>query len=161
MVDGRFLLTQNAHHNTLTADPEMPNTISYMANVPNPEGSGRVSVYATLKESVVLIEWAFKKFQSEVTAADSKNGQLTAIARLIRTLHIIHYYPDGNGRLNVYLLLPRLLLEYGFGLPLKLGTSCSPDTLFGLFNGCFTLEQIVAFLWNAQQLDAKFEKLVV
>jgi hypothetical protein len=48
MVDGRILLTQNAHHNTLLDDPEIPNTISYMANVPNPEGSGNVSVYASL-----------------------------------------------------------------------------------------------------------------
>ena len=51
-------------------------------------------------------------------------------------------------------------MEHGFGPPLKLGDYCAKNTLFGLFNGCFTLDQIVIFLWHAQQKDNIFEDVM-
>jgi hypothetical protein len=103
-------------------------------------------------ECPAIVNEAFRLFREEMGKADKRHKQLYAIARLIRTLHVLHTFSDGNGRLNVYLLLPRLLLQHGFGPPLRLGHYFSPDTLYWLFNGAFSLDQIVVFLWFAQQL---------
>ncbi|WP_437943255.1 DUF4157 domain-containing protein [Sorangium sp. So ce281] len=43
-----------------------------------------------------------------------KEGVLGAIVRLVRALHVGHFYTDANGRLNTMLLLNKLLLQNGF-----------------------------------------------
>lgn len=46
--------------------------------------------------------------------SDEHWWRLYAIGEVIRTLHVIHSFGDGNRRLNVHLLLPRLLSSNGF-----------------------------------------------
>jgi len=143
----------------LLADLNAKNPISCLLRA-NPAGAGLCLVYTKMGDSPNLINEAFRLFRAEIGQADRRRAQLHAIAKLIRFLHVLHTFSDGNGRLHVYFLLPRLLLQYGFGPPLRLGPCCSPDTLDGLFNGCFTLDQIVVFLWHAQQLpNATIEDL--
>jgi len=48
------------------------------------------------------------------TAEVKRRDQLRAIARLVRALHVGHYFHDANGRLNTMLLLNRLLVDCGF-----------------------------------------------
>lgn len=178
MVHNRILLGTKAQFKAHEATPNK--LISYITKVTVEQGEHGVvvkevedgvvvkgvehdvvKVEAGPEESEELITVAFKDFKTDITDAKTKREQLTAIAKLVRSLHVMHHYPDGNGRLNIFILLPRLLLEYGFGPPLKLGPRCRPETLYGLFNGCFNLEQIVAFLWHAQQLNTSFEELIV
>jgi hypothetical protein len=78
------------------------NPVSFVMGGLNPKGAVRCTVLATLAERPGLVEVAFHRFQGEIGSANNRRAQLTAIARLIRTLHVIHGFPDGNGRLNVY-----------------------------------------------------------
>jgi hypothetical protein len=137
-------MTGNAQH-----------AISFL-DVTLPDGP-RARTHTNLVDYRTLVTAAFTRYNAEMTGAHGRRDQLRAIAKLIRFLHVFHMFMDGNGRLHCHLLLPRLLLENGFGLPLKLGNLCATGTVFGLFNGCFTLDQIVTFLWFAQQTDTHFE----
>jgi hypothetical protein len=152
LVNKRPLLTDSEHYLEM-------NPLAYIVAEQNKDKDILVNGNTEMAEGPILINLAFESFKAEINLAATRRMQLRAIARLIRILHVLHYWSDGNGRLHCYVLLPRLLLQYGFGPPLKLGTSCVTDTLFGLFNGCFNLDQIVGFLWNAQQLDSNFEPL--
>lgn len=131
--------------------------ISYIDKLEDPIKSVNLYCLATVLEKKVLISSAIATFNQAIVAAQTRREQLLAITRFLRFLHITHYFTDGNGRMHCYIMLPRLLLQYGFGPTLRLGDACAVDTLFSLFNGCFTLDEIVTFLWNAQQLDANFE----
>ncbi|HEX8869887.1 MAG TPA: hypothetical protein VF821_29770, partial [Lentzea sp.] len=96
-------------------------------------------------EAPALVEAAFEKYYDDLRWATTDHDRLRTIARLVRTLHVLHAFGDGNGRLNVYLLLPRLLLANGF--PPVVVPSASM-----LFSGGFTLDQIAAALrWGIEQ----------
>ncbi len=90
-----------------------------------------------------LADEAFSSYYEEVSAAADGDGRLLAIARLIRRLHVMHLFDEANGRVNVYLLLPRLLLEHGFQ------PFIHPD-MGAMFNGGWTLDNIVAALRQGQ-----------
>lgn len=133
------------------SDPDQVGRVIALVMELEPNAASRGGVCVEMSKCPSFIDAAFERFRGEIGEARTQKAQLHAIAKLIRFLHVLHTFSDGNGRLNIHFMLPRLLLQYGFGLPLRLGPCCAPGTLFGLFNGCFTLDQIVVFLWHAQQ----------
>jgi hypothetical protein len=90
-----------------------------------------------------LAQDVLDRYYEEVAAAADDNGRLRAIAGLIRRLHVMHLFRDGNGRVNVYLLLPRLLLEHGFRPVID-------PSMNEMFNGGWNLDQIVRVLADGQ-----------
>ncbi|MFC9082927.1 hypothetical protein ACFTY7_39230 [Streptomyces sp. NPDC057062] len=68
---------------------------------------------------------------------------IKAIGWAVRTIHIIHPYDDTNRRLNVHVLLPRLLLAAGFQPVIF-------KDMEELFQGGRSLEQIADALESGQ-----------
>jgi hypothetical protein len=98
---------------------------------------------SNIAELVIIVQAAMTRFNTEARAArHDRSGVLRAIARLVRALHVIHPFNDGNGRLNIHLLLPRLLLQHGFPPVVPTGMSA-------LFSGTSTVDQIVVALESA------------
>jgi hypothetical protein len=64
------------------------------------------------------------------------HAKLRAIVRTIRRLHVGHFFTDGNGRVNTFMMLNKLLLAEGFD-PVILDDNW-------IFGGGFTVEQMVA-----------------
>ncbi|MCJ1479787.1 hypothetical protein MMC13_008473 [Lambiella insularis] len=98
------------------------------------------------------INLVFKTFHDDMHKAVHRREQLTAIARAIRSLHVMHAFSDGCGRTNVFLLLPIMLLNYGFGLPLggQHGAAIEKDAIHMMFNGGYSLDEMTQFLWVSQ-----------
>ncbi|MFI9005897.1 hypothetical protein ACIGNX_01530 [Actinosynnema sp. NPDC053489] len=100
----------------------------------------------TAGEAPALIDTVLDTYYRDTADARTDHERLRAIARVVRASHIIHAFQDGNRRLNVHLLLPRLLLEQGFQ-PVVL-----PE-MAELFQGGFSLDQIATALHRGQDLD--------
>ncbi|WP_254902300.1 hypothetical protein [Mycobacterium simiae] len=96
-----------------------------------------------------MVDAVFARYQEDLAAAGSEHEQLLAIARVVRTLHVMHPFAEGNGRLNVYLLLPRLLQSNGFRPVIV------PSTAH-LFSGGFSLDHIATALRWGQDRDLSF-----
>jgi hypothetical protein len=116
-------------------------------------GGSRVATNYSADDVPALVDAVFRTFHAEIRNADSDVHRLVAIARLVRTLHVLHLFQDGNGRLNVFTLLPRLLMEYGFGP--TLGSDADfrrrvVNEISALFNGGFSAEEIAVALWEGQ-----------
>ncbi|MFH8386881.1 hypothetical protein ACH4E7_39210 [Kitasatospora sp. NPDC018058] len=69
-----------------------------------------------------LVDQIFADYQAEIQAAyereeaadEHRNELLAAIARTVTKLQIMHPFTDGNRRLNVHVVLPKLLLDNDF-----------------------------------------------
>ncbi|WP_438269173.1 scabin-related ADP-ribosyltransferase [Mycobacterium simiae] len=94
-----------------------------------------------------LVNQVFDRYYQEIGAARSEHQTLSAIARAVRTLHMMHPFHDGSGRLNVYFLLPRLLQANGFR-----PTNMPPMT--HLFSGGFSVDEIATALRWGQSDEA-------
>ncbi|MGW3290757.1 hypothetical protein ACWDR3_39600, partial [Streptomyces sp. NPDC001002] len=91
-------------------------------------------------EAPALVDAIFDRHYAEVEESNGDDHKtLAAIARTIRALQVVHPFTDGNRRLNVQLLLFRLLLEQG--LPPVISTD-----LHRLFQGGYSVEQMVSSL---------------
>ena len=80
-----------------------------------------------------LVNAVFDNYYHDMARAATEHERLRAIARVVRTLHVLHPFGDGNRRNNVYLLLPRLLLAdawSGFSDTTNLKTFSASDNLF-------------------------------
>jgi hypothetical protein len=97
-----------------------------------------------------LVDAVFDGYYAELSEADGEHDRLRAIGRAVRSLHVLHLFGDGNGRLNVYFLLPRLLLANGFR-PVVV------PSMSYLFSGGFTLDQIATVLRWGQEQDLATE----
>jgi len=109
-----------------------------------------------------LVNEIFDRFRGEIAEAGDDHARLIAIARAVRALHVLHLHRDGNGRLNVYILLPRLLMEYGFH-PLYLDHGDSQrravlNSVGALFNGGYTVEQIATAIEFLQPPASRFDR---
>jgi Fic/DOC family len=93
-----------------------------------------------------LVDAALERYYSESEQAASVDERLRAIARVVRNLHIIHPFTDGNGRLHIHLLLPKLLLEQGLR-PVVFADMGSS------FNGARSLDELVDILKRGQDAD--------
>jgi hypothetical protein len=91
-----------------------------------------------------LVNDAFARYYDEMDAATSDHDRLRAIVRVVRTSHVLHPFSDGNGRVGLYVLLPKLMAN---GLrPVIL-----PSMAY-LFNGGFTVDQMATGLrWALDQ----------
>jgi hypothetical protein len=96
------------------------------------------------------------KFNGDMKTATTRGDQLKLIAGLIRTLHMLHIFSNGCGRTNIYMLLPALLLRYGFGLPLAQDSkNVHKWAQHFIFDGGFTDEYIAKYLWIMQEGHAQ------
>ena len=87
---------------------------------------------AGVKERVNAL---FGSYSTQIAEATTEDEKLAEIARLVRALHVGHFFTDANGRLNVMLLMNRLLREEGLS-PVIL----SDPALFG---GSRSIERLV------------------
>jgi hypothetical protein len=93
-----------------------------------------------------LADAVFDRYYQDMNQASTEHEQLRAIGRVVRTLHVIHPFNDGNGRLNVYVLLPRLLQVNGFRPVIA-------PSMAHLFSGGFSLDHIARALRWGQDRD--------
>ncbi|MFG3100534.1 hypothetical protein ACGFZL_08440 [Streptomyces sp. NPDC048182] len=93
-----------------------------------------------------LVTEVLDRFYEKLDAASAVRDRLKAIGWVVRTIHIIHPYDDTNRRLNVHVLLPRLLLAAGFQ-PVVF------KDMEELFQGGRSLEQIADALESGQAAD--------
>ncbi|MCD0484099.1 hypothetical protein LO771_17290 [Streptacidiphilus sp. ASG 303] len=93
-----------------------------------------------------IVDEVFDRFYEKLDTAQSPREQLKAIGWVVRTIHIIHPYDDTNRRLNVHVLLPRLLLAAGFKPVIF-------KDMLALFQGGRSLEQITDALESGQAMD--------
>ena len=83
-----------------------------------------------------LVDAVGTRFAGELRDADSELNRLRAIVKLIRALHVLHLFTNANGRLNITLLLTKLLLDQGLG-PVLLAN------MDDLFSGSYTVDEMV------------------
>jgi hypothetical protein len=70
--------------------------------------------YYRSKDAMKVVDAVSRSYQEEVDHAQNDYQRLTAVARLVRTLHMIHPYQGGNGRTNIYGIMNKCLIEQGF-----------------------------------------------
>jgi hypothetical protein len=108
------------------------------------------------RDTGALVNEVFARMYSELAAASSDHDRMVAIARTVRTLHVLHPYLDGNGRLNVFILLPHLLMRHGFR-PMYIGETPQQREILlamgALFNGGYTVEQIATAIRMLQPVE--------
>ncbi|WP_285746623.1 hypothetical protein [Lentzea sp. NBRC 105346] len=93
-----------------------------------------------------IVDAVFDRFYTDLENANTDAERFEAIGRVVRTIHIVHPFEDANRRLNVHVLLPRLLLEAGFQPVIF-------QDMDQLFQGGRSLEQIGDALARGQQQD--------
>ncbi|WP_370147657.1 hypothetical protein [Streptacidiphilus sp. EB129] len=93
-----------------------------------------------------LVSEVLDRFYEKLDAAKTTRERFKAIGWVVRTIHIIHPYDDTNRRLNVHVLLPRLLLAAGFKPVIF-------KDMEELFQGGRSLEQIADALESGQAAD--------
>jgi hypothetical protein len=103
------------------------------------------TVYAQ-SEAPGLVDTVFDRYYEEIARDGSDHDRLRAIGRVVRALQVIHPFGDANRRLNVHVLLPKLLLEQGFKPVIR------PDMAM-LFQGGYSAGQIADALLEGQQDD--------
>lgn len=98
-------------------------------------------------DAPTLVNTIFDQYRHERQNSTTPDATLAAIARTIRKLHITHPFQDGNRRLNVHVILPKLLLDNGFQPVI------APD-MDQLFQGGRSIDDIVTVLRDAQPATA-------
>jgi hypothetical protein len=101
------------------------------------DGTLRIRSHFDPNELPRLVDAVFDRYRRDIGAARAEHEQLRAIGRVVRTLYAMHPWGDGNRRLNVYLLLPRLLLSNGFNPVIT-------PSMGSLFHGGFSLDDIAS-----------------
>ena len=75
----------------------------------------RIYVGYKMAEGPALADILFDRYYNQMAlAGGNARQQLFAIVRLIRALHVYHFFQDANGRLNTMVILNKLLTENGF-----------------------------------------------
>lgn len=75
-------------------------------------GQARIS-YKT-GECSARVDEIFSAYYDAMDITDGREERLAIIARTIRALHVGHFFRDANGRLNIFVLLNKLLIDAGF-----------------------------------------------
>ena len=99
------------------------------------------------------VDAVFQRFSTAIESAPTQGALLLAIAQAVRALHVMHTFSDGCGRVNVFMLLPAMMLRYGFGVPLGrrfYGKELSWRTIYNLFNGDYSVGTIAQVLHLTQ-----------
>jgi hypothetical protein len=114
----------------------IPEKNTFLAYAPESE---KVEVKSTgVTDLATKIKPYLDHYYQSVHNAPNLNTILMAIADLIRVLEAAHYFPDGNTRTNLFLILPKLMIENGLP-PVILKNP-------GYFNGSHTLVQMARSL---------------
>jgi len=100
-----------------------------------------------------LVDEVLGRFYTKLDAASTLRDRLKAIGWVVRTIHIIHPYDDTNRRLNVHVLLPRLLLASGLRPVIF-------KDMEQLFQGGRSLEDIADALESGQAMDLLSNEIV-
>jgi hypothetical protein len=90
-----------------------------------------------------LVDQIFADYYGEISSAQDDDTRLEVIAKTITKLQITHPFQDGNRRLNVHVILPKLLLENNFK------PAISPDVRH-IFQGGASHRQQVEVLRQSQ-----------
>lgn len=108
-----------------------------------PDAAGRPAGEGGPQAYVVEV---LARYQREKRNA-APEARLLAIARVIRTLHVMHAFRDANGRLHVMLMLNKFLKQEGFShVVLQRG----PE----VFGGSYSLPELVAEMRTGMQAFA-------
>jgi hypothetical protein len=75
---------------------------------------GRAQIGYTSGECSVRVGKIFSIYYEAMGVTDDREQRLAIIARTIRALHVGHFFRDANGRLNIFVLLNKLLSDAGF-----------------------------------------------
>ncbi|MGW3461204.1 hypothetical protein ACWDE9_17160 [Streptomyces olivaceoviridis] len=93
-----------------------------------------------------LVDAIYDRYYQEIAGVgDNRTAHLKAIARAIRALMVIHPFTDANSRLNIRLVLPKLLLQHGY-------PPVYHEDFHVLFQGSFSVETI------AERLNSLLEE---
>ncbi|MFE4856924.1 hypothetical protein [Streptomyces sp. NPDC056670] len=99
-----------------------------------------------------LVTETLDRFYGKLDAAKTTRERFKAIGWVVRTIHIIHPYDDTNRRLNVHVLLPRLLLASGYQPVIF-------KDMEELFQGGRSLEQIADALESGQAVNLLSDRI--
>ncbi|WP_432164164.1 hypothetical protein [Streptomyces tendae] len=144
----------------LASEQEYRNLADFRTDRPVPlmsmkleDGAVVVTTHYSSRDIPSLVSGVFRDYSADIDAARTDHQRLRAIARVVRNLHMLHLFSDGNGRLNVYVLLPHLLMSNGFHpvVPVSTGVAGSvARNMSTLFNGGYSLDQIATALRAVQ-----------
>ena len=144
MVGDRPLLVMPFEYMQSNADRSKPDPVAIV----NTFQLSNVIIQTVYAQSQVpgLVDTVLDRYYDEIGQAQTGHGRLRAMGRVVRALQIIHPFGDANRRLNVHLLLPKLLLEQGFQPVVR------PDMAM-LFQGGYSADEIADALLEGQQDD--------
>lgn len=78
------------------------------------QASGTMSAAYGKGESAMRVQKILDRYNDDMDRAKTRHEALSAIARAVRALHVGHFFRDANGRLNMYVVLNKLLTDEGF-----------------------------------------------
>jgi hypothetical protein len=78
------------------------------------QNNTEISTNYNIKDWSTLVDQIFQDYYSEISTTETDEAKLEVIAKTITKLQITHPFQDGNRRLNVHVVLPKLLLENNF-----------------------------------------------
>ncbi|MEU6601856.1 hypothetical protein [Streptomyces flaveolus] len=79
------------------------------------KGIGALNTNHSGEQAPLMVDAVYERYYEEIAhAGNDRTAQLSAIARAVRALMVIHPFTDANSRLNIRLVLPKLLLQQGF-----------------------------------------------
>ena len=108
------------------------NTLQLLVNTNREESAANAEVSALFRDYYTDIKTVAA---GGASALAKRRANLGCIARLVRALHVGHYFHDANGRLNTMVLLNRLLVDCGFPPVLMNRTD--------IFGGAFSEKELV------------------
>lgn len=92
-----------------------PNAVSVRAPMSSENGDNeRYDTRYASSESRDLVNGIFKDHYEGIDSTDDPQVKLNRIAQTVRSLHVGHFFGDANGRLNIMLLMNKMLVDEGF-----------------------------------------------
>jgi prophage maintenance system killer protein len=111
-VGDRKLLADFAHFSFAKPNKDLGRAVSVLG-VPTAkkQNNTEISTNYNIADWSTLVDQIFQDYYSEISTAETEETRLEIIAKTITKLQITHPFQDGNRRLNVHVILPKLLLE--------------------------------------------------
>ncbi|CAL9577747.1 hypothetical protein SUDANB140_04976 [Streptomyces sp. enrichment culture] len=147
-IDGRRLTVKRDGFADTGVRPDALTWYGRMYGAPN------VLIQTLYKHDEVerLVTQILDRLYADLDRSETDRDRFKAIGRAVRSIHIVHPFEDTNRRLNVHVLLPRLLLAAGFQPVIF-------KDMDQLFQGGRSLDQIADALERGQGLDLTSDDL--